>query len=403
MNKSFVRVWFFLSFYISFIIIKILGLFFRKSQARSKTVLFLENFPFNNSGYQYRAYKWAEFLNKNNFRTEVVTLFDSKTAFEETFHANDLSKFFIKSIWKRLFHCVYARKFSTVIVRRELLFFNDYGNLFMEKFLLSIHSNVILDFDDDIAVAKKQPKEITNLYGKLLLEDGNKFNNALNLYKKFIVASKYLQQLVLNQNNLVKEEDILILPTCVDYEKYPQKSYALADEKIAFGWIGGGHNYFLLDELLPALNKLSANLDFKLIVIGGNKYERDVNFEIEFIPWSLDTEVENLYKIDIGLMPLRFDKRSMGKGGFKLLQYMGLGIVSIASAVTINCEIIDDEENAFLVKEHDLWEEVISKVISNRKSWKEIGSNARNKVIAHYSFEANYTSLEKFLKLTHNQ
>ena len=44
-------------------------------------------------------------------------------------------------------------------------------------------------------------------------------------------------------------------------------------------------------------------------------YEREVDFEIEFLPWSFETEVEDLYKIDIGLMPLNDDARSKGKGG----------------------------------------------------------------------------------------
>ena len=36
-----------------------------------------------------------------------------------------------------------------VIVRREILLYNDYGNLFFEKWMRKVHKNLLLDVDDD--------------------------------------------------------------------------------------------------------------------------------------------------------------------------------------------------------------------------------------------------------------
>ena len=83
---------------------------------------------------------------------------------------------------------------------------------------------------------------------------------------------------------------------CVDYNNYTPKKYQNNVTKLVFGWIGGNHNYKLLDSIIPILDTLSYSYDFKLVVIGGDVYKKDVNFEIEFFPWSLDTEIENLYK-----------------------------------------------------------------------------------------------------------
>ena len=83
---------------------------------------------------------------------------------------------FHKSIRKRFKQCLYARKFHAVVVRRELLMFNDYGNLFMDKFTKIIKCNS--DFDDDIKRSKQQPREIKSFYGKILQENGNKFNDS---------------------------------------------------------------------------------------------------------------------------------------------------------------------------------------------------------------------------------
>jgi glycosyltransferase involved in cell wall biosynthesis len=375
-------------------------MFHFKSRKKSNSILYLENFPIKNAGYQYRAQKWSEVLNKNGYDVDVWTLYTEKKDFNEKRKVKPFSRFLIKTLWIRFFQVWRSRKYETIIVRRELLFFNDYGNLFMEKLLLRIHPNAILDFDDDLAGAKGQPKKITNWYARLLGEHGNKFNESLRLYKRFIVASSYLKKRVLQENREFNPNNIAVIPTCVDYDKYPPKNYPDQIKKIAFGWIGGDHNYPQLRQIIPVLNKLKTNYEFKLIVIGGSRFESQAKFEVEFTPWSLETEVENLYKIDVGLMPLEENNRTKGKGGFKLIQYMGLGIASIASAVTINKEIINVKENeGFLVESHKDWMCEVEKVLKkNLEEFGIIGGNARKKIEKNYTFKANTEKYINFIK-----
>ncbi len=396
MIKKILFIFEFLAFFV-FVRLSTLLIKANKIASNPNSILYLENFPIENAGYQNRAKKWVDLLHNNDFSCVVLTILESKTDFDNAVKKETFSKFLLRSIKIRYKQCLYAREFETVIVRRELLFQNDYGNLFMEKFLLKIHPNVILDFDDDISAAKKQPKRITNIYGKLLLEDGNKFNNTLRLYKRFIVASDYLKQKVLAENPNILEENILVIPTCVDYNQYQIKKYPQKIEQIVFGWIGGDHNYFLLDSLLPVLNKLAKDYDFKLIVIGGKKYEPNVNFEIEFITWTLATEVENLYKIDIGLMPLNDDARSRGKGGFKLIQYMGLGIVSVASAITINREIISHNYDSFLYDNEQELIAILEAILANKILLSKVGYRARQKIEHNYTFKSVQESYINFI------
>lgn len=361
-------------------------------------VLFLENFPIDNAGYQYRAKKWGEILKKEeDFKVVIKTIYESKIKFDYVLsHKRQL--FLIFSMYKRFFQILSSLSYETVVVRRELLLYNDYGNLFMEKLLLRIHPNAILDFDDDLAAAKGQPKKITNWYARLMREHGNKFNESLRLYKRLIVASNYLKDRVLKENPNLNPNNIVVIPTCVDYDKYPRKKYPQQIKEITFGWIGGDHNYPQLRQVIPFLNKLSKSHDCKLIVIGGSDFESEAEFKVEFIPWSLSTEVENLYKIDIGLMPLAETNATKGKGGFKLIQYMGLGIVSVASAITINEEIVSDGKDGFLVEKESDWLEVLSKVLSQKENYSKIGELAALKIKNNYSFTGNSSEYVGFIE-----
>lgn len=384
-----VTLWFY------WILTKCLSIFLNKKNIGEDSVLYLENFPIENSGYQYRAYKWAETFSQNGIKCEIKTILPDKHDFDIC----SPQRFLIISMRKRFWQCLYARRFKTVIVRREILQFNDYGNLFMDKFLLKIHANVILDFDDDIASAKRQPREITSLYGKLLLENGNKFNDSLRIYHKFIVGSEYLKNKVLNETHSITNDDILVIPTCVDYDKYPAKEYHNDNDEITLGWIGGNHNLHYLDKLIEPLNLLSKDYKLKLVVVAGKDYEHpSARFKIENKQWSLEEEKDLIRSFDIGLMPIEDNATGRGKCGFKLLQYMGLGVIGVATNVTINGEIIDDGVNGFLVKpDNSNWHEVLLSVISHKSHWKEISNNGRKDIVLRYSFTSNAQAYLSFL------
>lgn len=393
---------FFISLYSCIFLSKVLSLFHSKIDKRPQSILYLENFPVENAGYQYRALKWSEILNKNGFDVEIWTLYSKKTDFDEKRKVKPFSTFLLKSLWIRFFQVWKSRQYETIIVRRELLFFNDYGNLFLDRWLLKIHPNAILDFDDDIAAAKKQPKKITTWYGQLMREHGNKFNETIKMYKYFIVASNYLKERVITTNPKINENQINVIPTCVDYDKYSPKKYPEKIDRINFGWIGGDHNYPQLRLIIPILNELYELYDFKLIVIGGSEFKSQARFEVDFIRWSQETEVESLYNIDIGLMPLDETIESKGKGGFKLIQYMGLGIVSVASDITINDEIIGEKDNGFLVKSTQDWKRILEELLSFQHNLKVIGENCRVRIIQKYSFTGNKRKYINFIKDVRN-
>ncbi len=363
---------------------------------RKTSVFYLEVFGPESAGNKYRSRKWVEVLRENNFKAKSVYVFEHREYLQLTSHKSSMPFFFIAFLWFRFLHILGSAFYDIVIVRRELLQFNDYGNLFFEKFLSSVHDKRILDFDDDITAAKNEPRQIS-LFGKLLLESPRKFSASLKYYTAFLPGSRYLKDLLTEWRPEINDSQILILPTCVDYEKYAPKNYAVINQQPVIGWVGASGNLKSLMTVIPALNNLSRKYNFRLLVICDHPLEIGANFPIEFIRWNQKYEVEQILLIDIGIMPLANSKTQKGKCGFKLIQYMGCGVVSMATALTANNDIIDDCENGFLIPPDADWTTYFEKIFYLKDQYMEIGNKAIKKIKSAYSFNSQTKNLVGFL------
>lgn len=386
------KIYFILQLQLYIIPARIYMLFYTPKPTKN-SVLYLAAFFPGNAGYHWRVKKWADILEQEG---KIVSIQCSMTADELNAYDDNPRKFLIRVLRRRFWQILKARHYETVIVRRELLPYNEYGNHFLEKLLRKQCANLILDFDDDLAAAKRQPHEVVSTFGKLAAEDGNSFRNSFHYYDKFIVASNYLKDYVLKYNP-TDAELISVIPTCVDYDKYAPKVYE-KNHQMVLGWIGGPHNYYLLQNIVPHLNKLAERQVFELHVIADGNFVVDADFPIVNKIWSLENEVHDLLMIDIGLMPLNETEESKGKGGFKLIQYMGLGIVGVASAITINTEIVEDGVNSFLIYNDSEWGEVLEKLLNQEINLEKIGTNARERIASNFTFEANMDAYLRLLK-----
>ena len=356
-------------------------------------ILYLEGTHYGGAGYKYRVEKWMSTLRQHNYKCKGLFIFNIDE-WHKKYNPENPFNFLTQYLLIRIKQVLGSILFSHVIVRRELLIYNDYGNLFLEKLLSSIHYNIFLDFDDDIQSTKtKYPRTIkSRLFGLV----NNSFFKSCNYYDGLIVGSSYLKKITIENSKVLKNQ-ITVIPTCVDYFELDKKKYNKNDPIIKFGWVGSDNNLFYIDNIIDDLNEISKTQKVELIVISKNGYhtEKLLNLKIINIPWNIDKEIENLLNIDIGLMPLIGRHFEKGKCGFKLIQYMGLGLVSIASDVGVNSLIINDNTNGFLVEGNN-WKKKIEEVISLKHNFSEIGENARIKIQSQYSFKSN---IKDYLKL----
>ncbi len=191
-------------------------------------------------------------------------------------------------------------------------------------------------------------------------------------------------------------KNIIVIPTCVERQTRMLKKYD-NNSIIRIVWMGGDGNQYYLNNIVEDFNVVNERYKIELLVISGKEYHHSkAQFPILNIKWDLSHQYQNLLTADIGIMPLEDTDVDKGKCGFKLLQYMSVGLVSIADPITVNKEILSDEENGFV--NASSWAETLIKTIEMKDKWIFISDNALVTIQNRYSFEANTNQLISFLQ-----
>ncbi len=392
-----------LYFYVVFFIVKSLTLWFAlfKPKKNPNKIVYLELMGPPMAGYTARSKYWSDLLNAKGYFSEVLSLTTYQFCKECMKKSYGITRIHLATIWKRVVQCLRSRDAAILIVRREALIHNDYGNLFVEKLLRKIHHYLVLDFDDDLASAKWEGQRTHSLYSCLMMENLYKFTQSLKYYDAFICGTSYLKEHFFQYTQHAQAQ--LILPTCVPHFKAPLKKYNADVKMINIGWVGSSYNLATIESIFPILEEVYKKHTFQFVLICDENTALQQAFPIKYIKWSEEKESENLLQIDIGLMPLMNTNATKGKSAMKLLQYMAWGIVPVASAITVNTEIVQDDINGFLVYDEQQWETVLLKALTNNNRFQKMGEKAFQTISERYTFEANESNFLNFIhKLVSN-
>ena len=262
------------------------------------------------------------------------------------------------------------------------LFLNvtPFGFPILEQIYVWANPNVIYDIDDLVFLGNTS--KVNSLVA--LLKRPEKYTFLMQHAKHVIVCTPYLKEFALKYNNQITD-----ISSTINTDTYlPVNDYADKKE-IIVGW-SGSHStlkyFFLLKDILLELKKTHS---FKILIFGVQECMID-GLEIEVVPFDEKIEIATLQRIDIGVYPLPLDEQWVfGKSGLKALQYMALGIPTIATAIGANLRIIEDEKTGLLVTTNEDWMDGLILLIENAALRKELGMNGRKNVVDLYSIEAN--------------
>jgi glycosyltransferase involved in cell wall biosynthesis len=263
-----------------------------------------------------------------------------------------------------------APRFDMVFSQRNALPFTALP----EMILNYLNNNLIFDFDDHLGIGSD---------GQVNPVRERAFYKSVSYAKHVIAGNVFLANMAKSPSTTT------IIPTVVDTNKYTPSTRLDYKKEIVIGWMGTYTNFESLRIAFPALRIILKKYPHvKLRIVSNSKLPDFAgDSQVEQITWSAKTEVELLRSFDIGLMPLEDDLAQRGKCGFKMLQYMSIGVPVVVSAVGTNVEIFNGSQAGFCIKDEQ-WVESLTSLIEDRELRVRCGELGRQHVERDYSIQS---------------
>ncbi len=321
------------------------------------------------SSSRLRLYQFVDCFEKIGINVTIRNPFPERpwrsnirNALLQRFH--DISGSIVRII-SRLFQIADAFRFDAVLMHRDIV--PNTKVIFLERLLFKLNRHVIFDYDDLICIGNRKMKFDIMVKNAFMVVAGND-----NL------ASYALKE----------SPNVIVIPTVVDTERY--RPAVKINDRLSIGWSGIKET---LECYLPIVKDvilhLSERYDFDFVVISDSfLQEKWDGVKMINIPWRLETEIEDLQKIDIGIMPLANNEFEKGKCGGKLLLYGAIGIPSVCSPVGVNKDIVVHGRTGYHALDNAQWIEYLETLIKNKALRENMGRNARRHIEEKYSVNA---------------
>jgi glycosyltransferase involved in cell wall biosynthesis len=286
------------------------------------------------------------------------------------------TKSIIQGFFRRIFQLYKLPKYDVIFIFREA---SPIGPpIFEWIYTHLLKKTVIYDFDDAIWIPT------SNNYLTRLLKCFWKVKAICTWVDTVSCGNQYLCNYALRFN-----KQVILNPTCVDTEnRHCYTPKIQENTPLIIGWTGSHSTLPYLRPIIPVLERLAQQYQFEFRVICSTP----PTFEcpnLHFVTWQEQSEIEDLSDIDIGLMPLSNDAWASGKCGFKIIQYLAIGIPTVASPVGINSEIVENDINGYLCETEEEWYFALEKLLNNTMLRKQMGEVGRAKIEKKFSVKSN--------------
>ncbi len=267
-----------------------------------------------------------------------------------------------------------AREFDLAVVNYELF---PYLPSFCERSLTARKIPYVYDFDD--AVFHTYDEHPNRLARRLL---AGKIRTVIGGAQCVIAGNEYLADYarLVNRN-------VHVLPTAIDLDRYPAAAERDPSRTFTVGWIGSPSTAEYVRDIEPALASFCERRGARLVLVGFGTLCKLATRAAEVRPWSEETEVAEISRFDVGIMPVPDTLWGKGKCGFKLIQYMACGVPVIASPVGVNTQIVEHGVNGYLTTGSDDWTAALESLYANATLRRTMGAAGRQKVAAEYSLQ----------------
>lgn len=291
---------------------------------------------------------------------------------------------FLGGLFRRFFQLFHLKSYSYIFIHREA---TPVGPPFFE-FIASkvLKKKIIYDFDDAIWIPNYS--EANSFFS--FLKGYSNVKHICHWSHRVSCGNSYLCEFASLENPNVQYN-----PTTIDTENYHSKIKDHSGGRFVIGWTGSHSTIRYLNEIIPVIEELEQVYDFEFIVISDIKPDFQLK-SLKFTKWNKETEIDDLLKFNVGIMPLENDKWAKGKCGFKALQYMALGIPAIVSPVGVNTKIVDHDVNGYVCNTREEWKNALETLLKNPEKLQAMARKTRLKIEQFYSVKSN---TENFMRL----
>jgi len=318
-----------------------------------------------------RSYQYLPWLRKKGFSVTIAPLFDDDYLREWYAGKRNIS-LIIRGYISRVKVLRYVRQYDLVWIEKEIFPWLPHA---IDRIFLKRGPCVVVDYDD--AVFHQYDRHYWFFMRRIL---GRKIDAVMRQADCVVVGNRYLAQRAQGAGARRIEH----IPTVIDLDRYKMREPSNT-ECLRVAWIGTPITVKYLDTIGAGLATLARDVPMKLHVIGA-KFAWP-GLAVEHRPWSEDTEVNEIQKCDIGIMPLIDSPFERGKCGYKLIQYMACGLPVVASPLGVNEKIIQHAENGYFASSVDDWVAAFRRLANDLEHRLALGVNGRRRVEESYCLQ----------------
>ena len=325
-------------------------------------VLFLTQTSQLGPSSRYRAYQLVPLLQQFGIECEVSPAIEDKLYTDIYLGGRGSRRTALTAAWKkRRADLQRVDEFDAVFVQKGV--FPGLYSGFERK--IAARKPLVFDLDDAVWL----PREGGNPLLRALHRE-RAVQDIMRCAAAVIAGNEFLAEYASHFNR-----SVTVVPSSIDVAAYPH-----ATNSNIVGWIGSSTTLPYLKPLGPVFTELGVT---PRIIASGNP--KVLGFHADFRRWRLETEINELAEIGIGISPLPDTAWEQGKCGVKVLQYMACSIPVVASAVGVHKQIIQHGENGFLVRTGAEWTERLRMLLADTALRARLGAAGRRRV------EENFT------------
>ncbi|RYE60089.1 MAG: glycosyltransferase [Oxalobacteraceae bacterium] len=178
----------------------------------------------------------------------------------------------------------------------------------------------------------------------------------------------------------------VVMPTVIDTNTYRPLLNSVDGDAPIIGWIGSFSTWKYVKPLVPMLESLATNGRARIHIVGAGVPAAEYP-AFEMIDWSDATEILEVQRMHIGIMPLTDDPWSRGKCGYKLIQYMACGLPAVASPVGVNADLVRPGVNGMLADTVNSWHDALVQLLDDASLRATFGAAGRARIEQDFSLK----------------